>query len=189
MLQPETLHFSVGEATTLRPVVADDAEGLFALTHSNRAHLRRWLPWLDGTQQTEDTRAYLNAAIEQARAGLGGVWAIEQSGALCGVAGFNRIEPSNRTCEIGYWLSAEQQGKGIMTRCVERLIRHAFDDLSLNRITIPVAVENQPSRAVAERLGFRREGVLREAEWLYDHFVDHVLYALVRSEWRRPSDG
>jgi len=117
------------------------------------------------------------------------VWAIEQSGALCGVAGFNRIEPSNRTCEIGYWLSAEQQGKGIMTRCVERLIRHAFDDLSLNRITIPVAVENQPSRAVAERLGFRREGVLREAEWLYDHFVDHVLYALVRSEWRGPSDG
>jgi len=176
-VQPEELHFPVGGSTVLRPVTPEDAERLFVLTQANRTHLRRWLPWLDGTLRVEDTRVFLDGVIDQARAGRGQVWAIKHAGALCGVAGFNRIEPSNRTCEIGYWLSVDHQGRGVMTRCVARLIQHAFEDLKLNRITIPVA----------ERLGFRREGVLREAEWLYDHYVDHVLYAMIRSEWRGPS--
>lgn len=72
-----------------------------------------------------------------------------------------------------------------MTACVKRLVRHAFEDLDLNRITLPIATENRRSRAVAERLGFRQEGVLRQAEWLYDHFVDHVLYAQIQSDWAR----
>ena len=73
-----------------------------------------------------------------------------------------------------------------MTSCVFRLVEHAFADLKLNRVTIPAAVENLRSRAVPKRLRFREEGVLRQAEWLYDHYVDHVLYALNRDEWQAP---
>jgi ribosomal-protein-serine acetyltransferase len=108
---------------------------------------------------------------------------VEYDSAICGVAGFNRIEPLNRVCEIGYWLAERHQGRGVMTGSVSRLVRHAFEDLRLNRITISVAVENDRSRAIPERLGFKAEGMMREAEWLYDHFVDQVLYALIRSNW------
>jgi ribosomal-protein-serine acetyltransferase len=55
--------------------------------------------------------------------------------------------------------------------------------MPLNRITISVAIENQRSRAIPERLGLRAEGVIREAEWLDDHFVDQVRYALIRFDW------
>ncbi len=182
-MSPTHPTFDVGESTVLRPIAVEDAADLFALTESNRAYLHRWLPWLDGSRRIEDTRTFIVCAVERRRAGRGSVWAIEQAGALCGVAGFNGIEPSNRLCEIGYWLSEAHQGHGIVTRSISRLIRHAFEDLNLNRITIPIAVENKQNRAVPERLGFHIEGVLREAEWLYDHFVDHNLYALVRSEW------
>ena len=178
---------NVDDRTMLRPASVEDAEQLFAVVEANRAHLRTWLPWLDGNRQADDSRAFLASVVERRKAGLGGVWVVEHAGTLCGVAGFNWIQPYNRSCEIGYWLDAGHGGRGIMTRCVARLVRHAFEDLGLNRITIPVAVKNVRSRGIPERLGFRAEGVMREAEWLYDHFVDHVLYAQVRSEWVGPS--
>src|SRR3712207_8983550 len=51
----------------------------------------------------------------------------------------------------------------------------SFLELGLNRVSIACATENKKSCAIPERLGFRREGVQRQAEWLYDHFVDHVI--------------
>ena len=166
----------------LRPVSVEDAEAVFALVDANRTYLRQWLPWLDWTRSVDDERAFLATTVARGAAGLGTVFVIECDGAVCGLAGFNWIEPTNRVCEIGYWLAADRQGRGVVTACVSRLMRHAFDDLGLNRVTIPAAVGNARSRAVCERLGLRVEGTLREAEWLYDHFVDHVLYARVRSE-------
>jgi len=70
-----------------------------------------------------------------------------------------------------------------MTRCCRVLVDHAFSWLGLNRVAIPAAVENSRSRAIPERLGFRQEGIIRDAEWLYDHYVDHVLYAVLKKEW------
>lgn len=181
--------FELRPTLLLRPPTVADAPALCALVETNRAHLRDWLPWVDGARTESDQQAFLAGVIERGESGRGGVWLVEESGSLCGVCGFNWIEPSNRVCEIGYWLSADHQGRGIITSCVRRLIQHAFEDLSLNRITLPVAVENQRSRAIPERLGFRQEGVLRQAEWLYDHFIDHVLYAQVKSDWAAPPEA
>jgi ribosomal-protein-serine acetyltransferase len=182
MLPLETI-FDIDTTTRLRPVRLADASLLFRLVHANRAHLREWTPWVDGCQSESDQVSFITAAVERGQAGLGAVWLVERGDTVCGVAGFNWVEPLNRVCEVGYWLAADHQGRGIMTACVGRLVRHAFEDLGLNRVTLPVAVENRRSRAIAERLGFRIEGTLREAEWLYDHFVDHVLYTQIRSEW------
>ncbi len=174
--------FHVGPTTSLRPASVEDAAVLFALVDANRAYLRVWLPWLDHNRTEDDTRSFLHAVAERGRAGRGSVWVVEEAGVVCGLAGFNWVEPTNRVCEVGYWLAAAYQGRGIMTACVSRLVRHAFEELNLNRVTLPVAVGNGRSRRVPERLDFRAEGVLRQAEWLYDHFVDHVLYAQVRSD-------
>ncbi|HUE17536.1 MAG TPA: GNAT family N-acetyltransferase [Planctomycetaceae bacterium] len=173
----------VNPATVLRPVSVDDAANLFALVDANRDYLRAWLPWLDATLCEADTRTFITAAIERERVGGGSVMLVQHDSAICGVAAFNRIEPLNQVCEIGYWLAERYQGRGVMTGSVSRLVRHAFEDLRLNRITISIAVENHRSRAIPERLGFKAEGMLRESEWLYDHFVDQVLYALIRSDW------
>ncbi len=100
-----------------------------------------------------------------------------------GVTGFNSIIKAKRIGHIGYWLGEEHAGQGIMTRAVKVLTEHGFATLGLNRITIAAAVGNDKSRAVAERLGFRLEGIARDAEWLYDHFVDHAIYAVTRADW------
>ena len=65
------------------------------------------------------------------------------------------------------------------------LVDHAFEEFGLNRVSIACATENKRSCAIPERLSFQREGIQRQAEWLYDHFVDHVVYATLASEWQK----
>jgi len=92
------------------------------------------------------------------------------------------VDWANRSTALSYWLDEAHQGKGIVTASCRAFVSHTFTTWKLNRITIQCATGNTRSRAIPERLGFKLEGILREAEWLYDHYVDHVLYALLRSD-------
>lgn len=69
-----------------------------------------------------------------------------------------------------------------MTRACEALVNFSLRDLGLHRVEIRCAEENVKSRAIPERLGFVKEGFLREVEWLHDHYVDHVVYSKLSGE-------
>jgi ribosomal-protein-serine acetyltransferase len=174
------------ERTVLRSPTPADAAPIFALVDSQRAHLRRWLGWVDAVRERAQIEAFLAGVLERERAGTSLELVIEHRGAHAGICGFRSIDAANRAAEIGYWLSAELQGAGVMTRACRALVTHGFETLGLNRIALAAAVENAKSRAVAERLGFRLEGVQRDAEWLYDHFVDGALYSLLRRDTMPP---
>jgi ribosomal-protein-serine acetyltransferase len=64
------------------------------------------------------------------------------------------------------------------------VLEYSFGRMGLNRIEIRCATENLKSRAIPERLGFKDEGIIRDAEWLYDHYVDHIIYGMLESQWR-----
>lgn len=102
---------------------------------------------------------------------------------LVGNISFNSINNELKKVEIGYWLSAEYQGNGIVTKSVSKLIEMAFTELNILKIQISVAVENQPSRKVCERLGFNLEGIITHAENLNGRVVDHAIYGLSRNIW------
>ena len=151
---------------------------------ANREHLREWLPWLDVNTEVEHTREFIRSTLKQEANKLGPTYAIILRESIVGIVGYHPIRWGNKSVEIGYWLNRDSVGQGIMTRCCRALVEHAFQVLGLNRVAIPAAVGNGRSRAVPERLGFKNEGVIRDAEWLYDHYVDHVLYAMLRREWK-----
>lgn len=178
---PFTLH--VDEHLVLRQRRFEDAEELFALTEANRTRLREWLPWLDSCTRVEDTRANIQHELERARAGVGLAVVLWYDDRIAGVGGYNAIDHSNRVAHIGYWLGAAFEGRGIMTRANQALVDYGFAQRGLLRQTIAAGVGNTRSRAVAERLGFRWEGVLRDAENLYGRQIDHALYALTRRDW------
>ena len=164
------------------------AEQLFALTDSSRAYLREWLPWLDGVTSPADSRGFIAGALQQFAEGNGfqaGIW---YRGELAGVIGYHYVNRANRATSIGYWLGATFQGKGIMTRACRALVEYAFGELALNRIEVHCATGNTRSRAIPERLGFTVEGTLRQAEWLYDRYVDHVVYAMLAEDWKPARD-
>ncbi|MGF1591192.1 MAG: GNAT family N-acetyltransferase [Pleurocapsa sp.] len=107
---------------------------------------------------------------------------------IAGVVGYNQIDRVNHIGHLGYWLGEEYNGKGIMTKSVRELIEVGFDYYGLNRVEIRCAVGNNRSRALPERLGFKNESIIREAEKLLDKYVDHVVYGLLRSEYIIKSD-
>ena len=175
---------SVSEEFSLAPLELGDADELFALTDGNRAYLRQWLPWLDSIRRVEDTRAFIRATQAQVSQNNGAQLAIKVQGSIVGVVGHHQIDWRNRLTSLGYWVGEAYQGRGLVSAACRALIAHAFDDARLNRVEIRCAVGNVKSRAIPQRLGFRQEGLLRDAEWLYDHFVDHVIYAMLVSEWQ-----
>jgi ribosomal-protein-serine acetyltransferase len=156
---------------------------LFRLVDQNRAHLREWLPWLDQNTSPDHTRLFIQATLRQHAARNGFACGIRRQGALAGVIGLHAIDWANRRSSLGYWLAERHQGGGVMTRACAAVLDRCFSDLGLNRVEIECATGNLRSCAIPRRLGFAREGVLRQREWLYDHFVDHVLYAMLAGEW------
>lgn len=161
------------------------AEALFRVVDANRGYLRQWLPWLDINRSPEDTLSFIQRAQKQFAENNGFQTALQFRGEVAGMIGYMRIDWQHRSAGLGYWLAEALQGRGLMTTASRAYLQHAFHDLELNRVEIRAAVENTRSRAVPERLGFKLEGVIRQAEWLYDHFVDHAVYGMLRSEWPR----
>lgn len=182
-MQNLTLQLRINDQLELRQRQPEDSRELFALIEANRAHLREWLPWLDVSRSEDDTRHHIEATLKQAEAGTGLAGCLWHQGRIVGVTGFNEIDQANRIGHIGYWMGREHRGKGLMTAAVRALADHGFTVLGLNRQCIAAAVGNARSRAIPERLGFLFEGISREAEWLYDHFVDLARYAVTRTRW------
>jgi len=175
--------FKIDDEVSLKLVELQDAKRLFELTDKSRQYLRKWLPWLDNNTKVEDTSRFIKFSMKSYAENTGMNSVILYKGEIVGVAGYNEIDSSNKIAYIGYWLGKEYQGNGIMTRVSKALTDYAFNELKLNRVEITVAAENKKSRAIPERLGFVNEGCKRQAEWLYDHFVDHIVYGMIAKDW------
>ena len=177
----------VSEQFVLTPLEFRDADELFALTDLSRMYLRQWLPWLDNIVRIEDTRAFIRSAQAQASQNNGTQLAIRHHGYIVGIVGHHQIDWRNRLTSLGYWIGQGYQGRGLVTDATRALVTHAFRDARLNRVEIRCAENNHKSRAIPQRLGFREEGLLHDAEWLYDHFVDHVVYGMLATDWPQSS--
>ncbi len=180
---PIELH--AGPGLVLRALAPADAPALFRETDACRARLRRWLPWVDATRSAADTAAFIRVAMEQEADGEGFHALILYEGRLAGIIGHHGFHHAHRTVSIGYWLGDAFEGRGLMTAACRAMTGYAFAALGVHRVEIRAAVENRRSRAVAERLGFRLEGVLRGAELLADGFADHAVYGMLSTDWAR----
>jgi ribosomal-protein-serine acetyltransferase len=169
---------------TLRLFEESDADELFALIERNRAHLEPSMPWIPATRSPEDSLAFIRVTRRQVADNDGLQLAIVRDGAIAGVAGYHRVDWANRATSIGYWLSADAQGRGTITDAVRALVDHAFGAWELERVEIVAAVGNTRSRAIPERLGFREEGVRRHAERVGDRWYDLAVYAMLAADWR-----
>lgn len=173
----------INQRMELRPIEAAHTAELYRLVDSNREHLRRWHPWVDGVRSAEDLGKRIIVWQEQQAAKRGFTVGIWFDGHLCGVIGLVSVDWQNRWAALSYWLDERHQGRGIMTTCCRAVVANSFKTLQLNRITIECATDNARSRAIPERLGFRLEGIARGVEWLQDRYADHAIYGLLRSDW------
>jgi ribosomal-protein-serine acetyltransferase len=173
----------VDQQTELRILTESDAPGFYEVLRANREHLGRWFDFAEHLQSMDEVVAFLQRTHERytRRSGFWcGIW---QCDSLIGAVGISNFDGDNRTIELSYWLTQSQTGKGIATRACAAMIDYLFKEYGLNRVGIRCAAENQRSAALAARLGFRMEGVLRQAERFDGRFRDIAVYGLLADEW------
>jgi ribosomal-protein-serine acetyltransferase len=174
--------FPLGEQRCLRLLDDVDAEALYEVVTANRAYLARWMPWA-AAQTLEGTREFIRTSRKQLADNAGFQSAIVDADQIIGVIGYHRLDWENRSTTIGFWIAERSQGHGTVTSAARALVNHALEHWKLNRVDVRCGVDNPRSRSIPERLGFKQEGVLREAERVGDRYVDHVVYAILATDW------
>jgi RimJ/RimL family protein N-acetyltransferase len=182
-LPTPTLHT---ERLTLRPFTDADADALFTL-HSNTEVLRYW----DSPPWTEPERAqrFLEACRQMAEEGNGARLAIERASdrVFLGWCSLSRWNRDYRSASLGYCLEEAAWGHGYATEAAGAVLQWAFDTLKLNRVQAETDTRNVASARVLEKLGFVREGTLREDCVVNGEVSDSWVFGLIRREWRPPS--
>jgi ribosomal-protein-serine acetyltransferase len=176
--------FRLDDEIVLRAWREDDIEIALNAVLRNRDHLQAFMHWMTPDYSIDHSKKFLTDAIANTRErkslGLG----MFRGGELIGSIGFVEFDWRSRRTEIGYWIDRAEEGKGIVTRACRLLIEYAFDDLDMNRIEIRCSAENVRSAAVPERLGFTKEGFLRQAEFRNGKFHDFFVFGLLAEDPR-----
>ncbi|MGY1549060.1 GNAT family N-acetyltransferase [Streptomyces sp. MN6] len=171
----------------LRPFTDADAAPLYAL-HSDSHVLRYWdsPPWTDPAR----SQRFLSVCRTMAEEGTGARLAVERvsDGVFIGWCGVIDWNPDFRSASLCYVFDPAAWGHGYATETVRGVLGWAFDTLDLNRVQADVDTRNGASARVLEKLGFVREGTLREDCVVNGDVSDSWVYGLLRREWR-PADG
>lgn len=172
-----------GERIRLRGFREDDLHDLYAV-HSDVEVMRYWSfpAWTELSQARE--------RLANARAGRDAerllCWAIadrDDDRVIGGVTLF-AIDRAQGRAEIGYSLRSDQWGRGLAREALQLALAHAFDTLGLRRVEADIDPRNTRSCGLAERMGFVREGVLRERWLVADALQDSAMYGLLARDWR-----
>ncbi|HEY5111594.1 MAG TPA: GNAT family protein [Acidimicrobiales bacterium] len=171
----------------LRPFNDSDENALFAL-HSNAHVLRYW----DAPPWSERLRAerFITACREMTEAGTGARLAVDRvsDGAFIGWCSLTRWNPDYRSASMGYCFDDAAWGHGYATEAARALLQWAFDTLEMNRVQAETDTRNTASARVLEKLGFVREGTLREDCVVNGEVSDSWVYGLIRREWQPSSE-
>ncbi len=170
------------ERLILRPLTPEDSDGLFRIFSDPEVTRYLEITPLKFASEGKALIDYFNGQFERK---TGVRWGIEQKkdGALIGTCGFHSVELWVFKAELSYDIGRPYWGKGIVPEAARALLRHAFEVMGMNRVQASVLPEAAASAKVLEKLGFHREGVLRETGYWKGRFWDKITYSLLKREW------
>ena len=176
----EHLPALTGKRVVLRELLPSDVPGLYTI-FSDPAVMRYWST--PAFQDVSEAVRLYEKIQEGFRSRQLFQWGIADAQDLLGTCTLFHLDPIHRRAEIGYALGQRFWGQGLARDAVTTVIDFAFDRLDLHRIEADVDPRNSRSLGLLERLGFRREGCLRERYQVNGEIQDALLLGLLRSEW------
>ncbi|WP_238590932.1 GNAT family N-acetyltransferase [Paenibacillus beijingensis] len=166
------------ERLRLREITKDDAEGIFDC-FSNESVTRYYgQETLENVEQAEAFVEFFSTIYKEKR---GMRWGIERKGTL-GIIGFNAWSPKHKRAEIGYEIHPEQWRKGYTSEAVLKVLQYGFDELGLTRIGAVVFIDNEASNNLLTKVGFQKEGVLRDYMYQNGKAHDTYVYSILKSK-------
>lgn len=175
---------TVDENIRLELLAQHHAEALFAAIENSREHLARFLPWVHKINIVQDFANYISHCIKLHKELHEVSFAILVDNVPVGKIGLHHLNLPNKAGSIGYWLAKSVEGKGIVIRSCKQLITYGFEQVGLHRIEIKTATKNFKSQAIPQKLNFKKEGLLRQAELINNEFLDLYLYSMLSQDWK-----
>ena len=148
----------VDEQTRLVQLQPDQADKLFELTDKNRDYLGEFLPWPPFVNVVEDSRKHIEETLEKRAQDVAYTYGIEYEGEIVGDISLRNLNDTEKTPEIGYWISPNFAGKGLTTKSVQALTDLGLSSLGLGKIVIRANPDNGASNKVAEKAGYTQVG-------------------------------
>lgn len=168
----------------LRWISEDDVDSLYEI-FSDPQVMRYWstvpLPNRDAAAELQREIAEHNKSERMFKWGL----ALRHSNTVIGTTTLFNLSLDNGRAEIGYAMASAHWGKGYMNEALQGLVQYAFEVMDLRRLEADVDPRNAASIRTLERLGFQREGFLRERWHVNGEIQDALFYGLLRREWRK----
>lgn len=174
------------ERLILRRFTRRDVNSVTEAVQSSLSDLNEWLPWAHPGYRKDDATTYIKDSGEAWKEGRAYDFAIRRRVDTRRHLGNISIWPVSRltrTGEIGYWVRTDATTHGIATEATAAVVKMGFEDLGYHKLTLRIAIGNRASERVAEKLGFSREGVLREELLIRGRWVDHTLFSLLEREY------
>lgn len=171
------------ERLNLRKFTIDDASDMF--DYSSEPDVSRYVPW-ETHKSIKDTTDFLEYILNQYNSGKLAPWAIEykQNNKVIGTIDFVAWSTSHYRAEIGFILSKDYWGKGLIVEAATKVIGFGFDNMELNKIEAPCMVENVQSQRVLQKLGMRLEGISKEKYFIKEKFRDMATYSILKKEYK-----
>ncbi len=172
-----------GQHATLRELRASDASNLYAALTTPEALKFMWAPppnvvaferFIEWTHAEREAGKYI--CFGMVPRGEEHAW---------GVFELRQLQPGFLRGELGFVIAPPYWGKGIFVEAARMLLAFAFDTVKVHRVEARVSTDNGRGNAAIGKIGFEREGTLRDAFWCEDHFADQYLWATLASTWRR----
>lgn len=164
------------------------ADAYHALITSNSARLAQWERWAEFPSSLTHTQGWLASRMSAFAQGRAVPTLIVADGEPVGSCGAE-IDAYAGTASVGFWIDADAEGRGLVTASTRRLLQHVVTAYPVARCELRTSVDNLRSRAVAERLGFRLDGVLRAALPRRQTRVDACVYSLLAGGSRLTQPG
>lgn len=170
----------------LRPLRVEDEPRWSALRLADDARLRPWEATVPpgGGEELAGFRRYVRTQDRRARRGEAMILAVEVDGVLAGQLCVDPIQwGSLRSAQVGYWVGADHEGRGVMRLAVAMILDHLLGPgVGLHRVEINVRPENERSLRLCRSLGLRQEGVRHHYMHINGAWADHVSFAVVAEE-------
>jgi len=172
------------ERLVLTPIDPADGPELWTVVDGSRWHLERFLPWVPFNNTPDASQRYAEACAADWDAGRAVRFGIRDktTRALLGVVGLDSCVHLHRSCELGYWLRLDATGRGLMAEAAHACVEFALSRLGVHRVRCAAATDNYPSLRVIARLGFRFEGIARQAEYVGGRWVDHAVFSRLSTD-------
>ncbi|MFF7199988.1 MULTISPECIES: GNAT family N-acetyltransferase [unclassified Streptomyces] len=172
------------DGAELRPLEPWQAEEFLAHVDRGREFIGQYNGLPDVVTDLESSRAFLQAYAEKTAADTGRIYGIRTDGRLVGAVIFRRMDVQQGTAEAGCWLEPSAVGRGLVTRAVRVIIDWAVEERGIHRVEWWVSAANEPSIAVARRLGMTKDGVLRESYLYRGKRHDEEIWSVLAPDWR-----